>query len=71
MITTGSYRKRMRTDGSYYWQITIELPKDPITGKRVRKYRITCLCVLNTEENGKTCEIGFFPLGRRLVDLLV
>ena len=39
MITTGSYRKRMRTDGSHYWQITIELPKDPITGKRVRKYK--------------------------------
>lgn len=39
MITTGSYRKRYRTDGSYYWQITIELPKDPITGKRVRKYK--------------------------------
>ena len=39
MITTGSYRKRMRTDGSHYWRITIELPKDPITGKRVRKYK--------------------------------
>lgn len=39
MITTGSYRKRYRTDGSHYWQITIELPKDPITGKRVRKYK--------------------------------
>ena len=39
MITSGSYRKRYRTDGSHYWQITIELPKDPITGKRVRKYK--------------------------------
>lgn len=39
MITTGSYRKRKRTDGSHFWQITIELPKDPITGKRVRKYK--------------------------------
>ena len=39
MITTGSYRKRYRTDGSYYWQITIELPKDPITGKRNRRYK--------------------------------
>ena len=39
MITSGSYRKRQRTDGSHYWQITIELPKDPITGKRVRKYK--------------------------------
>ena len=39
MITTGSYRKRKKADGSHYWQITIELPKDPVTGKRVRKYR--------------------------------
>lgn len=39
MITSGSYRKRKRSDGSHYWQITIELPKDPITGKRVRRYR--------------------------------
>lgn len=39
MITSGSIRKRKRSDGSHYWQITIELPKDPITGKRVRKYR--------------------------------
>ena len=39
MITSGSYRKRYRTDGSHYWQITIELPKDPIIGKRVRKYK--------------------------------
>lgn len=39
MITTGSYRKRKRADGSSYWQITIELPKDPITGKRNRRYR--------------------------------
>lgn len=39
MITSGSYRKRYRTDGSHYWQITIELPKDPISGKRIRKYK--------------------------------
>ncbi len=39
MITTGSYRKRYRTDGSHFWQITIELPKDPITGKRNRRYK--------------------------------
>ena len=39
MITTGSIRKRKRTDGSHYWQIVVELPKDPITKKRVRKYR--------------------------------
>lgn len=39
MITTGSYRKRYRADGSHFWQITIELPKDPISGKRVRRYR--------------------------------
>ena len=35
MITTGSLRKRHPKS----WQITIELPKDPITGKRVRKYK--------------------------------
>lgn len=39
MITTGSIRKRNRTDGSHYWQIVVELPKDPITKKRVRKYK--------------------------------
>ena len=39
MITTGSYRKRYRTDGSHFWQITIELPRDPITGKRNRRYK--------------------------------
>lgn len=39
MITTGSYRKRKRADGSHYWQITIELPRDPITGKRNRRYK--------------------------------
>ena len=38
MITTGSIRKR-KTDKGHVWQITIELPRDPITGKRVRKYR--------------------------------
>lgn len=35
MITTGSIRQRKNK----VWQITIELPKDPITGKRNRKYR--------------------------------
>ena len=35
MITTGSIRERKHK----VWQITIELPKDPITGKRNRKYR--------------------------------
>lgn len=39
MITTGSIRKRTRTNGSHYWQIVVELPKDPITKKRVRKYK--------------------------------
>lgn len=38
MITSGSYRKRKRKDGSHSWQIVIELPKDPMTGKRVRRY---------------------------------
>ena len=35
MITTGSIRQRKNK----VWQITIELPKDPITGKRNRRYR--------------------------------
>lgn len=35
MITTGSIRERKHR----VWQITIELPKDPITGKRNRRYR--------------------------------
>ena len=39
MITTGSIRKRTRTDGSHYWQIVVELPKDPVTKKRVRRYK--------------------------------
>ena len=38
MITSGSMRKRKYKNG-YVWQITIELPKDPITGKRVRRYK--------------------------------
>ena len=38
MITTGSMRKRKYKKG-FVWQITIELPKDPITGKRVRRYK--------------------------------
>ena len=38
MITSGSIRKR-KTDKGYSWQITIELPKDPVTGKRVRRYK--------------------------------
>lgn len=38
MITSGSIRKR-DTAEEKTWQITIELPKDPITGKRIRKYK--------------------------------
>ena len=38
MITSGSIRKRDTAEGKT-WQITIELPKDPITGKRIRKYK--------------------------------
>lgn len=38
MIATGSIRKR-KTKVGYDWQITVELPKDPLTGKRVRKYK--------------------------------
>ena len=39
MITTGSYRKRENKNGKHSWQIVVELPKDPMTGKRVRRYR--------------------------------
>ena len=38
MILSGSYRKR-KTKTGHDWQITVELPKDPITGKRVRRYK--------------------------------
>lgn len=38
MITTGSYRKREKKNGKHSWQIVVELPKDPMTGKRVRRY---------------------------------
>ena len=38
MITSGSIMKRETANG-HHWQITIELPKDPITGKRVRRYK--------------------------------
>lgn len=38
MITSGSIRKRNTADGKT-WQITIELPADPVTGKRIRKYK--------------------------------
>lgn len=39
MITSGSMRKKKNKNGTITWEIVIELPKDPITGKRVRKYR--------------------------------
>lgn len=38
MISSGSIIKRKTKKGSV-WQITIELPKDPVTGKRVRRYK--------------------------------
>ncbi len=38
MITSGSIMKRETANG-HHWQITIELPKDPVTGKRVRRYK--------------------------------
>lgn len=38
MIATGSVIKR-NTKKGHAWQITVELPKDPVTGKRIRKYR--------------------------------
>lgn len=37
MITSGSMTKRKRKKG-YVWEIVIELPVDPVTKKRVRKY---------------------------------
>lgn len=39
MITSGSLRKHTLKNGETRWEIAIELPKDPMTGKRVRKYR--------------------------------
>lgn len=36
--SNGSMRKR-KTKNGYVWQITIELPVDPFTGQRVRRYR--------------------------------
>ena len=39
MITSGSMRKKKNKDGSTSWELVIELPKDAITGKRIRKYR--------------------------------
>jgi len=36
-ITTGSIQKRDKKGRK--WQITIELPHDPVTGKRVRRYK--------------------------------
>ena len=38
MELTGSIRKRSTKKGNA-WQITIEMPNDPITGERVRKYK--------------------------------
>lgn len=38
MITSGSITKR-NNKGGPSWLITIELPKDPVTGKRVRRYK--------------------------------
>ena len=38
MIATGNVQKRKRKN-EYVWEITVELPKDPVTGKRIRKYK--------------------------------
>lgn len=38
MITTGNIQPRKSKKGRK-WQITIDLPRDPVTGKRVRKYK--------------------------------
>jgi len=39
MFVTGSIRQRKKTDGTRYWQLTAELGKDPVSQKRLRKYR--------------------------------
>lgn len=36
-ITTGNIQKRDKK--GHKWQITVDLPHDPVTGKRVRKYK--------------------------------
>ena len=38
MIVSGNVQKRARKNG-IAWEITIELPVDPVTGKRIRKYK--------------------------------
>ncbi len=38
-MATGHIRKRNLQDGSYNYQITVEGERDPITGKRERKYK--------------------------------
>ena len=39
MFVTGSIRPRKKTDGKRYWQLTAELGRDPVSQKRLRKYR--------------------------------
>ena len=39
MFVTGSIRQRKKTNGTRYWQLTAELGKDPVSQKRLRKYR--------------------------------
>ena len=38
MIVSGNIQKRTRKNG-IAWEITIELPRDPVTGERIRKYK--------------------------------
>lgn len=39
MFVTGSIRPRKKTNGTRYWQLTAELGRDPVSQKRLRKYR--------------------------------
>ena len=39
MITTGNIQPRQTKRGGRKWQISIDLPRDPVTGKRVRRFK--------------------------------
>ncbi len=70
MITTGSIRKR-KTKAGYDWQITVELPKDPITGKRSRKYKTVTGTKKEAEhamrEYMDEIESGYYVSGNNMV----
>lgn len=39
MNLSGNYIKREKTKKGQTWQLTVEMPRDPISGKRNRKYK--------------------------------